>query len=97
MAVTRSRYNPDYAVSPGVVLKERLEVQDISQTEFARRCGCTAKLVSEIISGKAPLEPETVLQFEKVLDVDASIWSGIETNYQIHRAHKIVEEGLDQP
>ncbi len=97
MAVTRSRYNPDYAVSPGAVLKERLEVQGISRAEFARRCGCTEKLVSEIISGKAPLEPETVLLFENVLDVDARIWFGIETNYQIHRARKIVEEGLNQP
>ncbi len=92
MAVTRSQYNPDYAVSPGAVLKERLEVLDISQAEFARRCGRSAKLISEIISGKAPLEPETVLQFEKVLGVDASIWSGIETNYQIHRARKLDAE-----
>ena len=85
MAVARNQYNPDFVVAPGSVLKERLEVQGISQAELARRCGRSVKLTSEIIAGKAPLEPETALQFEKVLGVDASIWTGIETSVQIHR------------
>ncbi len=86
MATAINQYRPDYAVPPGWVLEERLEVQGISHAEFARRCGRSAKLISEIIAGKAPLEPETALQFEKVLGVDASIWLGIEADYQRHRA-----------
>ena len=85
-------FKPDYTVAPGSVLKERLEVQGISQAEFARRCGRSAKLISEIIAGKARIEPQTALQFEKVLGVDASIWIGIDSIYQIHRARKIEEE-----
>ena len=81
MATALNQFNPDYAVPPGWILEERLEVQGISHAEFARRCGRSPKLISEIISGKAPLEPETALQFEKVLGVDASIWLGIETDY----------------
>jgi addiction module HigA family antidote len=88
LSTKRYLYNPDYAVAPGSVLQERLEAQKISQAEFARRCGRSAKLISEIISGKAPLEPETALQFEKVLGVDASIWLGIEARYQLHCARK---------
>ena len=84
MAAT-NQYRPDYAVPPGWVLEERLEVQGISQAEFARLCGCSPKLISEIVSGKAPLEPETARQFEKVLGVDASIWLGIEDAYKLHR------------
>ena len=82
---TTNQYRPDYAVPPGWVLEERLEVQGISQAEFARLCGCSPKLISEIVSGKAPLEPETARQFEKVLGVDASIWLGIEDVYKPHR------------
>lgn len=89
MAAASNQFNPDYAVAPGSVLRERLEAHGISQAEFARRCGRSAKLISEIISGKAPLEPQTAIQFEKVLGVDASIWVGIETKYQIHRARKL--------
>lgn len=80
-----NRYAPDYAVSPGAVLEERLAVHDISHAEFARRCGRSAKLISEIIAGQAPVEPETALRFEKVLGVAADIWLGIEKDYRLHR------------
>lgn len=75
-------YRPDYAVPPGWVLEERLEAQGISQAEFARQCGCSQKMISEIISGKAPLERETASQFERVLGVEANLWLGIETDYR---------------
>ena len=88
MATATNQFSPDYAVPPGWILKERLEVEGISHAEFARRCGRSPKLISEIISGKAPLEPGTALQFEKVLGVDASIWLGIESEYQLHRARE---------
>ncbi len=88
MATATNQFRPDYAVPPGWVLEERLEVQGISHAEFARRCGRSPKLISEIIAGKAPLEPGTALQFEKVLGMDASIWLGIEAAYQLHRARE---------
>ena len=88
MATATNQYRPDYAIPPGWVLEERLAVQGLSQAKFAQRCGRSPKLISEIIAAKAPLEPETALQFEKVLGVDASIWLGIESEYQLHLARK---------
>ena len=92
MATVTNQFNPDYAVPPGWVLQERLQAEGISHAEFARRCGRSPKLVSEIISGKAPLEPGTALQFEKVLGVDASIWLGIESEYRLHQAREAEAE-----
>jgi len=92
MAVAINTYNPDYAVPPGWLLEEHLEVSEISHAEFARRCGRSAKMISEIIAGKAPVEPETALQFEKVLGVAARIWLGIETDYQLHMARRAEAE-----
>ena len=88
MATAMNQFSPDYAVPPGWILEERLEVEGISHAEFARRCGRSPKLISEIVSGKAPLEPGTALQFEKVLGVDAGIWLGIESDYRLHRARE---------
>ena len=88
MATATNQFSPDYAVPPGWVLDERLEAQGVSRAEFARRCGRSPKLISEIIAGKAPIEPETALQFEKVLGVDARIWLGIESVYRLHRARE---------
>ncbi len=88
MATAKNTYQPDYAVPPGWILRERLEVHGISHAAFARRCGRSPKLISEIIAGKAPVEPETALQFEKVLGMDAGIWLGIEADYQLHKARE---------
>lgn len=88
MATAANQFRPDYAVPPGWILEERLEVHGMSQAEFARRCGRSAKLISEIIAGKASLEPETAIQFEKVLGVDAGLWLSIESDYQLHRARE---------
>ena len=92
MATATNQFSPDYAVPPGWILEERLESEGISHAEFARRCGRSPKLISEIISGKAPLEPESALQFERVLGVHASIWLGIEAEYRLHRAREAEAE-----
>ena len=88
MVAATYTYRPDYAVPPGWILEEHLKSQSLSPAELARRCGRSAKLISEIIVGKAPVEPKTALQFEKVLGVDAGIWLGIEKDYQLHRARE---------
>ena len=85
MATATNQYQPDYAVAPGWIIEERLASLDISHAELARRCGRSPKLISEIISGKAPIAPKTALQFEKVIGLDASIWLGIEADYRLHR------------
>lgn len=85
---TTELYRPNYAVPPGEILKERLEAEEMSQTEFAQRCGRSPKLISEIIAGKAPVEPATARQFEKVLGVAAGIWLGIESDYRLHMARE---------
>lgn len=85
MAATTNQYNPDYAVPPGWVLEERLEAHGMSPAEFARHCGLSPKLISEIIAGNVPIEPKIALQFEKALGMDASIWLGIEADYRLHQ------------
>ena len=81
-------YEPDYAVPPGEILEEHLQALQMSQAELARRCNRSPKLISEIVSGKAPVEPETALQLEKALGVDARIWVGIESDYRLFLARE---------
>ena len=95
MATATYSYNPDYAVPPGRVLEERLKAHKISHAEFARRCGRSPKLISEIIAGKAPIEPKTAIQFEKVLGVDAGIWLGIESDYRLHLEREAETQGAE--
>ena len=88
------RYQPDHATKPGDLVQEYLEDLGISARELARRCGRSAKLITEIILGKASVEPETALQFERVLQLDASIWLGLEAHYQLHLARETENKEL---
>jgi addiction module HigA family antidote len=87
-------YAPDHAAPPGDLVQEYLEHLGISARELGRRCGRSGKLMAEIVNGKAPLEPATALQLERVLDVPAAIWSNMEAAYQLHQARTAESEDL---
>jgi len=89
-------FTPDYAVTPGEILEETLESRGIKKSEFAERCGLSAKTVSQIIHGKAPVTPETAIQFERVLGVSAAVWNNLEAFSRLHEAHFKVREKLEK-
>lgn len=86
MAAATYQYQPDYAVPPGLLLREYLAARGLSNAEFARCCGRSAKLISEIMAGKALVEPATATEFERVLGMGARIWLGLEADYRHHRS-----------
>lgn len=96
MTELQNTYNPDYAVPTGWILEEYLETKELSQASFARSCGRSAKLISEIIKGKAPVEPQTALEFERVLGLDASVWLGIESSYRLFLAKEKEKQELKE-
>jgi HTH-type transcriptional regulator/antitoxin HigA len=91
MALAPAAYDPDFGVPPGKLLEEYLDEREMSARDFGRRCGRSAKLIVEIIAGKAPIEPETALQFERVLGMSADIWLKMEASYRLHlaKAHEL--------
>ena len=85
-------YRPENAIPPGRLLATHLAAREMSQAECARRCGRSPKLISEIISGKAPIQPETALQLERVLGLRSSVWLGIENDYRLLLARQTEAE-----
>lgn len=83
-SVTRERYpyEPDYAVPPGVTLRETLDALGMTQADLARRTGLSTKHVNQIIQGVASITPESALLLEKATGVGARFWNRLETNYQ---------------
>ena len=81
-------YAPGTAIPPGELLATHLAAREMSQAECARRCGRSGKLISEIISGKAPIQPETALQLERVLGLRSNVWLGIESDYRLLLARR---------
>lgn len=82
------KYEPDYVVTPGEILEENLETRNIKKNDLAQRCGVSAKTISQIINGTAPISPETAICFQRVLGVSANIWTNLEANYRLSLAKK---------
>ncbi len=89
-------FAPDYAVPPGETLQEILESLSIPQSELAERTGRPKKTINEIINGKAAITPETAMQFERVLGVQAAFWNSLEQNYRAALARIAERDRLEQ-
>ena len=77
-----NQYRPDKGSHPGATLKDLLEERNLTQVELATRMGRPQKTISEIVSGKAAITPETALELEMVLGVPARFWNTREQHYR---------------
>ena len=96
MNKTAFKYDPDYAVVPGELLEEILQSRGMQKVDLAERCGLSAKQMSLIISGKAPITPETAINFERALGISANIWNNLEAKFRLHRARKLDYDELSK-
>lgn len=68
---------------PGDTLAETIEIKGISQPSLAMRMGRPIKTINEIIKGKTAITPETAIQLERVLGIEAAFWLEREKNYRL--------------
>lgn len=52
----------------GKRIRTRLEVLDITETELARRMGCTPKLISQYVTGAAVTPVDRIVEIAKALE-----------------------------
>lgn len=88
-------YSPDYAVAPGEVLSDELELRGMTQNELAKRTGLTPKHIVSIVKAKSPITPETAIKFERAMGMPADYWLNLESNYQEALARLQEENQLD--
>lgn len=70
-------------VSFGKFLKEYLEFNNISQTDFAIRLGITQKHINEIINGKTNITSELAANISRLTGIDASFIINVENDRKI--------------
>jgi len=69
---------------PGYYLNENfLNNKGISQSELARRLGCSHAKINEIINGKRAITAEFALLLEKEFGEPAELWVSLQMHYHL--------------
>lgn len=86
---------PAEVFPPGEVIKEELEARGWSQVELADIMARPPRVVSEIISGKRAITPETAKGLGAAFGTGATFWINMEGSYQLSKtAHD--DEGVQR-
>lgn len=94
--IETNTFKPDYAIHPGEILEETLEARGIKKTALAERCGIALKTVSQIINGRTLISPAIAIKLERAIGVSASLWSNLNTDYELFVAREADHIHLDK-
>jgi len=93
------KFEPDYAVPPGVTLQEVSKSLGMGQKELALRTSLTVQTLNRIYKGMQPITYETANRLELVTGVPARFWNNLECQYreQLERIEEKerLSEGLE--
>lgn len=76
---------PAEVFPPGEVIGEELDARGWSQVELADIMGRPPRVVSEIISGKRGITPETAKGLGAAFGTGATFWMNLEGSYQLSK------------
>jgi HTH-type transcriptional regulator/antitoxin HigA len=76
---------PAEVFPPGDRLKEELDARGWTQADLADILGRPPRLISEIITAKRAITPETARGLGQALGTDAELWMNLESQYQLSR------------
>ena len=72
---------------PGKWVEDELEERGWTQADLAEIIGRPAQLISEIVSGKRGITPETAMGLADAFGTSPELWMNLETRYQLAKSH----------
>ena len=75
-------------IHPGEMIKDELEVRGITQKELAQQMGVSYTVFNEVVNGKRPVTTEYALLLEALLGTKASIWLGLQADYNMQKVRQ---------
>ena len=73
-------------IHPGEMIKDEIIARGITQKELAQQMGVSYTVFNEILNGKRPVTTEYALLLEAALGTSASIWIGLQADYNMQKA-----------
>lgn len=74
---------PFRPIKPGEILQEELEARGWTQAEFADILDRPVQAISEIITGKKSITPDTAVAFARALETSPEYWLTLESKYKL--------------
>ena len=78
-------YDPDYAVAPGRLVREYVDLWSMTQKDFATRLELSVESLNRILAGTQPITRRTAEKLELVTKIAADTWMAVEEEYQQRR------------
>lgn len=82
----------DATLPPGEILEEELVARGMTQKELAQKMGRPVQSVNEIVRGKRALTPQTALDLERALGIEANLWVRLEGDYRLALARRKIAQ-----
>ena len=73
-------------IHPGEMIKDEIIARGLTQKELAKQMGVSYTVFNEILNGKRPVPTEYALLLEAALGTNASIWIGLQADYNMQKA-----------
>lgn len=88
-----TEFRPDYAIHPGVFLREEMEAMNLSQKELAEKLDCSPSVISEILHEKRKINADFAVRLETALYSPAIYWLRLQAIYDEAIARKKISDG----
>jgi|LSQX01.2.fsa_nt_gb HTH-type transcriptional regulator/antitoxin HigA len=82
------KFKPFRVSSPGNILARELAARNWAQKDLAQIMGRPEQVVSGIIKATKSITPETAMDLESALGIDASFWLRLDSRYKLFLAEK---------
>ena len=73
-------------IHPGEMIKDEIIARGMTQKDLAQQMGVSYTVFNEILNGKRPVTTEYALLLEAALGTPASIWIGLQADYNMQKA-----------
>ena len=73
-------------IHPGEMIKDEIIARGMTQKELAQQMGVSYTVFNEVLNGKRPVTTEYALLLEAALGTSASIWIGLQADYNMQKA-----------
>jgi len=79
---------------PGEILKEELEARGLSMNQFAKELHVPTGRISQIVTGKRSVTPDTAIRFSQYFGTSAEVWMNLQTKYDLAIARQKHQQEL---